>query len=133
LGRNGKPAKSIFICAQANWPGAKEILEAFSFKFTDRYRYVGGFLGSDAALSQWLVPQIQQWVQGIALLAKVAKRYPQTAFAGLTNSLQQEGQYLQRVVPECEPVEEDIQTVFLPALLEATEGECQRELMVLSN
>jgi hypothetical protein len=39
-------------------------------------------------------------------------------------------------VPNCgpalEPVEEAIRTVFLPALLEATEAECQRELTTIS-
>jgi hypothetical protein len=61
---------------------------------------------------------------------------PQTAYAGLTKSLQQEWQYLRRVVLNCgpafEPVEEAIRTVFLPALLEATEAECQRELTTIS-
>jgi hypothetical protein len=75
-----EPAKSIFICSPEDRPGAEELLEAFSFKFTDGYRYVGGFLGSDAALLQWLAPQIQQWVSGVASLAKVAKRYPQIAY-----------------------------------------------------
>jgi hypothetical protein len=46
-----EPAKSIFICSPEDRPGAEELLEAFSFKFTDGHRYVGGFLGSDAALS----------------------------------------------------------------------------------
>jgi hypothetical protein len=94
-----EPAKSIFICSPEDWQGAEELLEAFSFKFIDGYRYVGGFLGSDAALSQWLAPQIQQWVSGVTSLAKVAKRYPQTTFAGLPKSLQQEWQYLQCAVP----------------------------------
>ena len=34
--------------------------------------------------------------------------------------------------PAFEPVEEAIRTVFLPALLEATEAECQRELTTIS-
>jgi hypothetical protein len=131
-----EPAKSIFVCKPEDRPGAEELLEAFSSKFTSVSGYVGGFLGSDAALLEWLEPQIQQWVQGVESLVKVAKRYPQTAYAGVTKSLQQEWQYLQRVVPNCgtafEPVKEAIQTVFLPALLEATEPECQRKLTTLS-
>ncbi len=51
-------------------------------------------------------------------------------------SLQNEWQYLQRVVRNCgaafEPVEEAIHTVFLPALLQSTEEESQRELTTLS-
>jgi hypothetical protein len=131
-----EPAKSIFICAPDDQPAAVQRLEAFSFRFCDGHRYVGGFLGSDDALGKWLGPKIQQWVQGIETLAKVARRYPQTAYAGLTKSLQQEWQYLQRVVPACgaafEPVEAAIRTVFLPALLQGTEGETQRELTSLS-
>jgi len=45
--------------------------------------------------AQWLQPQIQQWVKGVERLAQVAPRYPQTAYAGLTKSLQLEWQYLQ--------------------------------------
>jgi hypothetical protein len=52
--------------------------------------------------------QIQQWVQGIASFAKVAKRYLQIAFAGLTKSLQQKWQYLQRVMPNCRPAFEPV-------------------------
>jgi hypothetical protein len=96
-----EPAKSIFVCNPEDQPGAKERLEAFGFKFVDGSRYVGGFLGSEAALSEWLEPQIAQWVRGVESLAKVARRYPQTAYAGLAKSLQQEWQYLQRVVPNC--------------------------------
>jgi hypothetical protein len=131
-----EPEKSILICAPNDRLAATARLDDFDFKYADGYRYVGGFLGSDAARSEWLEPQIQQWVLGVAALAKVAKRHPQTAYAGLTKSLQQEWQYLQRVVPDCgaafEPVEEAIRTVFLPALLQATEAECQRELTTLS-
>jgi hypothetical protein len=127
-----EPAKSIFVCNPEDWPGAEERLEAFGFKFVDGSRYVRSFLGSKAALSEWLEPQIAQWVRGVESLAKVARRYPQTAYTGLAKSLQQEWQYLQRVVPDCgaafEPVEEAIRSVFLPALLQATEAECQRRL-----
>jgi hypothetical protein len=70
--------------------GAKEQLEAFDFKFVNRSRYVGGFLGTDAALTKRLEPQIAQWVQGVEALVKVARRYLQTAYAGLARSLQQE-------------------------------------------
>jgi hypothetical protein len=93
-------------------------------------------LGTDEALGQWLDPKIQQWVEGVETLARVAQRHPQTAYAGLAMSLQQEWQYLQRVVPDCgpsfQPVEEAIRVAFLPALLGGAEDETQRELTSLS-
>jgi hypothetical protein len=131
-----EPAKIIFVCYPEDRPGAEERVQAFGFKFVDGSPYVGGFLGSEAALSEWLESQIAQWVRGVKPLAKVARRYPQTAYAGLAKSLQQEWQYLQRVVPDCgaafEPVEEAIRSVFLPALLQAAEAECQRKLTTIS-
>ena len=68
----------------------------------------------------------------------VAKRYPQTAYAGLTKSLQAEWQYVQRVVPDCgdefAPIEAAIANVFLPALFSAPLAEIEplRELLALS-
>ena len=54
-------------------------------------------------------------------LSVVAERYPQTAYAGFTFSLQNEWQYVQRVVadtgPFFQPLEKEIRTSFLPALL----------------
>ena len=97
------------------------LLTEFNFERRDGSRYVGGFVGTTAARDQWLAPQIQQWVRGVETLAKVARRFPQTAYAGLTRSLQQEWQYLQRVTPAVAdafgPVEAALADSFLPALL----------------
>ena len=84
------PAKSIFICAPAGRDAAQQNLATFKFTYCAGHRYVGGFLGTDDALGQWLDPKIQQWVEGVETLGKVAHRYPQTAYAGLSMSLQQE-------------------------------------------
>ena len=54
-------------------------------------------------------------------MGDVARRYPQTAYAGMTRSLQCEWQYLQRVLPNAsdvfKPLEEALRSHFLPALL----------------
>eukprot|EP00804_Cyclotella_cryptica_P002229 CCRYP_020436-RA/>CCRYP_020436-RA protein AED:0.38 eAED:0.38 QI:0/-1/0/1/-1/0/1/0/119 len=69
---------------------------------------------------RWLQPMVQKWVSGVERLAKVAMRYPQSAYAGLVNCLQAEWQYLCRVEPgvgpHLEPVEEALRTQFIPAL-----------------
>ena len=81
-------------------------------------------MGSGESEAAWVDPQVQQWVEGVYRLAAAARRYPQTAFAGLSQSLQSEWQYLQRVTPDLAPafapLEAAIATVFLPALLDAT-------------
>ena len=71
------------------------------FKHQTGAQYLGSFLGSDEDRQEWLRPQIQTWVKGIKKLATVAHRFPQTAYAGLVQSLQSEWTYLQRVVPDC--------------------------------
>jgi hypothetical protein len=119
-----EPDKSIIISPVSNHPDALEPVAEFHFKQLEGHRYVGGFVGSAAAEDAWLAPQIQQWVDGIRSLAGAARRYPQTAFAGMARSLQMEWQYLQRVTPETAeafaPLEEAIATHFLPAILDAS-------------
>ena len=117
-----EPTKSIFVCRQADRRKAKELLEDFEFIHRDGVRYIGGFIGTEEARNEWLAPQIEAWEAGVKTLARVAKRFPQTAYAGLTKSLQTEWTYLQRVVPDIAnsfaPIEEAITTNFLPALFD---------------
>ena len=44
-------------------------------------------------------PKVEVWPHGVHTLAKIAKCYPQSAYAGLGMSLQLEWQYLQITVP----------------------------------
>jgi hypothetical protein len=116
-----EPAKSIAICSPAQQAAAREILAEFDFRYEAGSRYVGGFIGTDGALDQWLQPQIAKWRDGVQALARVARRHPQTAYAGLAKSLQSEWQYVQRVAPgigdRFAEVEEAQTKDFLPALL----------------
>jgi hypothetical protein len=63
-------------------------LESFEFQYRDRHRCVGGYIGTDAARHDWLEPHIQKWIYGVKALARVATRFPQTAYAGMVKSLQ---------------------------------------------
>ena len=71
-------------------------------------------------------------------MARYATRYPQTAYAGLTKSLQQEWTYVQRVTPGIEdafaPVEKALREQFLPALFglgDSKHLDAQRALLAL--
>ena len=120
-GYYGEPQKSVIVCSELTTPTAQSLLEKFKFQYCNGHRYLGGFIGSEARKQQWLQPQIAKWCNGVELLAKVARRFPQTAYAGLSKSLQAEWQYLQRVCPNLSkvfgPVEDAISQVFLPSLL----------------
>jgi len=133
-----EPAKSIVVCDKTQWERCKSFVGEFNFTYTEGHRYVGGFLGPDVARRDWLDPQIQKWVRSVKALAKVARRYPQTAYTGLAKSLQSEWMYLQRVTAGVEdafaPIEKALVEDFLPALLGATREEVAslRPLLALS-
>ena len=120
-----EPAKSILICRPTDEANIQSTLSAFSFQYRQGSRYVGGYLGDRSSRNQWLDPQVQKWTAGVKTLARIARHFPQTAYAGLSKSLQAEWQYLQRVTPDCgsafSPVEDAIRTAFLPALLGSDE------------
>jgi hypothetical protein len=119
-----EPEKSILITPLATPSSALDALTEFNFHRSTGHRYLGGFVGSATDETNWIDPQINQWISGIEALSKVARRYPQTAYAGFTKSLQAEWQYVQRVTPNLTqafaPLEMAISQVFLPALLNSS-------------
>jgi hypothetical protein len=132
-----EPSKSILISDPEKQADARHHLTGFAFKYVDGSRYVGSFIGTDEARDAWLQPQIEDWIFGIKQLAKVAQRFPQTAYCGLAKSLQMEWQYLQRVLPDAgpsfAPLEDALADFFLPSLLQeaASPDATFRELLAL--
>jgi hypothetical protein len=76
-------------------------------------------------LEHWLDPKVKKWVAGVEILARIASRFPQTAYAGLALSLQAKWQYICRVVPGAEhylgPIVTAICKKFIPALLQVSD------------
>ena len=72
---------------------------------------------------------------GVKSLARVATRYPQSAFAGFTQSLQSEWQYLSRCVPgvgkHLQPVEDAIKEYLIPALFQTTPDKVPEDMRQL--
>ena len=71
--------------------------------------------------------KVEGRTESLAILAGVALKHPQSAYAGLQKSLQQEWDFVQRVTPGVGAafglVEEALREVFLPALFRGlTEG-----------
>jgi len=121
-----EPAKSIAITPRQHRDAARFVMAEFNFTYTDGNRYVGGYIGAPDTRGEWLDTQVTKWSENVRQLAQIAKRYPQTAFAGLSKSLQAEWQYLPRVTPNCKdsfgPIEEAIGETFLLALFQDTEA-----------
>ena len=118
-----EPDKSVLVCPQPDLTAATAQLHDLPLKHATGARYLGGFIGDKDAMSTWLEPKIAHWQQCVDQLAAAAVRFPQAAYAGMVKSLQNEWQYLQRVVPDSgplfQPLEDTIKTKLLPALFQA--------------
>ena len=88
--------------------------------FVSASRYLGSYLGPQAELEAWVKPQVEAWAHGVRVLAKIARRHPQSSYAELVISLQSEWQYLQRTVPGAGtlmgPIEEALREKLFPSL-----------------
>jgi hypothetical protein len=58
---------------------------------------LGGFIGKDEALNEWLGEKAKIWTEAVTDLTSVTQAFPQAAYSGLQKSLQQEWQFVQRV------------------------------------
>ena len=96
-------SKSLFI---SDTPGQEEAekrefsKEGLVLNFVSGSRYLGAYLGPRDQLEAWVKPQVEAWTHGVNVLAKIARRQPQSAYVGLVMSLQLEWEYIQRTVPE---------------------------------
>ena len=73
--------------------------EGLTLNFVSGSRYLGAYLGPQAELEVWVKPKVEAWAHEVKVLVKIARKHPQSAYAGLGMSLQLEWQYLQRTVP----------------------------------
>ena len=94
--------KSILVVAPGNVAWAEEHFRGLGIWVVTGHRYLGGFIGDAYAEREWLRDKIRGWTESLKLLAGVAYKHPQSAYAGLQNSLQQEWDFVKRVTPVVE-------------------------------
>ena len=101
---------------------AEEHFRGLGVRVVTGHRYLGGFIRDGDAERLWLQDKIQRWIESVKLLAGVAHKHLQSAYAGLRKSLQQEWPFVQRVTPGVGdafgPFEEALKEIFVPALYE---------------
>jgi hypothetical protein len=119
-GYHPEPAKSILVVQWHKFKSAKLDFENLNFKVTPGSRSLGGFLGDPTKRDEWLAEKTSFWASAIVELAVTARLYPQSAYTGLQRSLQQEWQYVQRVVGNMSgsfsEVEKVLRSDFIPAM-----------------
>jgi hypothetical protein len=90
-----EPSKSILVVRQHNLEAAQNAFPDFGFKVTTGSRCLGGFVGEDSALGNWIREKNKFWEEAVADLASAAPNFPQAAHSRLQKSLQQEWQFVQ--------------------------------------
>ena len=93
------PTKSIFVVSEQNVPRAKEYFRGMGVQVVTGSRYLGGFIGERETEDQWIQAKVEGWAESVLTLDRVACKHPQSAYAGLQKSLQQEWAFVQRVTP----------------------------------
>ena len=80
----------ILVVRKGQEEAANTALSDLGFKIVTGYRYLGGYIGDSDDEAEWIAKKVADYVAAIGELAKVAKRFPQVAYAGMVKSLQQE-------------------------------------------
>ena len=119
-----EPSK-IYLVVHPNFvEKAHQLFDRFGIRIVEGSRYMGGFIGSDEGKIRFTLKKVQEWLDCLGELSKVAEKEPQAALVGLTRSLQCEWNFVQRVVKDTSqlfaPLEKMLKENFLPSLLETS-------------
>jgi hypothetical protein len=110
--------------SQDNLEAASVAFKGHDFQITTGNRYLGGYIGETESRDLWLQEKVDRWSEVVEALASAAGNFPQAAYAGLTKSVQQEWQFVQRVIEgigdNFTDVQKAITECFLPALFRDT-------------
>ena len=116
-----EPQKSYLIVAREYVSQAREVFKEYGVKIVTGQRFLGGYLGDEQGLGDYMQGKVADWCRCIEALTTAADTQPQAAFTAFTKSLQCEWAYCQRVIPNCseslERIEKVITEKFLPVIM----------------
>jgi hypothetical protein len=95
-----EPSKSILVVHEHNLEKARSAFADHEFQITTSSRYLSGFIAEEEALRSWMKEKTTLWTTAIPEIALASKNFPQSTYVGLQKSLQQEWQFVQRVVKD---------------------------------
>ena len=131
-----EPSKSILVVPPAMVERAKEYFRDLHFKVTTGSRYLGGFVGTRSSCEEYVQGKVLSWETSIKDLSQAGEKYPQSTYVGLQKCLQNEWQFLHRVIPDIgnlfAPIEDALNKHFFPALAGKVDiSEIPRKLFAL--
>ena len=94
-----EPTKIILVVAPGNVAWVEEHFRGLGIRVVTGHRYLGGYIRDKEVEGRWLVAKIKGWTESVDILAGVSQKHPQSSYAGLQKSLQQEWAFVQPVTP----------------------------------
>ena len=119
------PDKSLFTADNREVEEAvmrKFDQSGLNFKYVGEKQYLAAYLGPREEIEEWMRPKVEAWSHGVRTIAKISKRYNQSAYAGLGMSIHIKLQYLQRTVPALGTMMGTIEYALRDALFPALFG-----------
>ena len=89
--------KIILVISLQNILRAEAYLRVMGVLVITVSRYLGSFIGDTDAEKDWITEKVMGWMKSV--MDGVARRYPQTAYTGIQESLQKEWDFVQHITP----------------------------------
>jgi len=95
-----EPEKSYLVVHPSQVEKAKQMFMDFQVNVVTGHRLLGGFIGSVDEMQKWIYKKVTDWATSIDCLSKAAVYEPYLVNVSLTRSLQNEWNYVQRVISD---------------------------------
>ena len=120
----------------AQMPIAREIFKGTGIQFTtEGQRHLGVNIGSNEFRTQYATGLVKQWCDEMIKLSEFAKTEPHAAYSAFCHGEIHKYTYFMRTIPGMneymEPLDEIIESKFLPALINSIVSDADRQLYSL--
>ena len=96
---------------------------------------MGAVIGSQKFREEYVMNEINSWVQDVEQLTEIANEEPQLAYAAHTKALSMRWSFIQRTIPNISqyfvPLEECIREKLIPAILGRNVTDLERRMISL--
>lgn len=129
-------AKSWLICKEEHINEAEEMFRGSNVQITSEgQRHLGAAIGSRRFKEEYVSGKVNEWINQLRKLSKIAQCDPQSAFSAFTFGLKHKWNYLIRTIPNIshllQPLEDEIMNNFIPSLLGFPCNQLARDILAL--
>ena len=130
------PQKTVLIVKEHMKIYADQLFKGTGVKIsTSGEKHLGATIGSKKFRKEYISKKVQSWIEDVQELSRIAKDEPQAAYSCYVNAISRRWSYFQRTIPdisdEFQPLEDEISSNFIPALLGRQVDPIHRDILSL--